>query len=506
MRPRRTDLAVLGCLQLIGLAALSGWMFVLRLPLGKAGEWAYRVNDAHWPVVLGLPYAFLTVATVAMLAALATVLPRLARGRRCVAMAVLYLAFFGGTLSMQRALLAIYPEWVPNLIAYQMSDVSTGYLAESYRIADLSSYLREYPRTAVERGQHLQTRPPGAVVAYYGLRRLVERHPASADVVEDWLLPQADAALRYARQFPGAADLPRQAVQVALLAALATMLAAAGAATVVLALRLRGAMDSLSVAMSVAGAGLVGAAPALMLFSQCLDMVLVLIASVAVACLWHERIRAWPAGVAGVALLVGATISFSALAIMATLVAALALLAWRQPAGRAGTLRALIFLLLGFGVPLLVVAFCGVPVVSAARTALSEHAMIAGSASHRSYGTWVWLDLVEFAVFLGLSTTLLAGSLLPTWIRRLRERKGQLPDALSVACMGCLVAVSVCGVVRGETGRIFAPLVPVLMTGVAPCCCPGVRPSRRVVLLTLTLVLVQNGLMALTMMPVSTPF
>ncbi len=85
--------------------------------------------------------------------------------------------------------------------------------------------------------------------------------------------------------------------------------------------------------------------------------------------------------------------------------------------------------------------------------------------------------------------------------RALRPEAAQtLPLLLCVAALGCLVLLSLSGIVRGETGRLLAPMLPLLV----PWACLGAERWRQA--LTVFLVLAQTLAMALVMAPVSTPF
>jgi hypothetical protein len=103
------------------------------------------------------------------------------------------------------------------------------------------------------------------------------------------------------------------------------------------------------------------------------------------------------------------------------------------------------------------------------------------------------MNAVEFAVFLGLPVFVAA-----IW----RRPKGMTPWAgLAMGAAIVLVAVSIGGEVRGETGRIFAPLMPLVILYLVEA---EERPWALGV--TAVLVFVQTVAMALAMQPVSTPF
>jgi hypothetical protein len=483
----RNALLLVG-VQVTATAALLVWLLVLHRPLGKPGEWVYRVNPEAWPLASALPAA--AIALVLGLAAflLASWGGRL-RGRLAVMPRLLgVLLLLAGLPSLYLSLAAINPVWLRTLVAYQMSDVSTGYLAEAYRVDGVARYLREFAGN-VHRPEHLRTRPPGAVLFYYALRRLDEAFPALGDnLAVDSVALGGDTAYdlwRYGRGFPGAGGLGPGSVRVALLAILAICVSAAAAAALLFWL-LSGRRG---MAVGFLAAALLGLSPACALFFQCLDMLVVFVAVLILAVMgegWPSPRRVFGLGVL---LGLGSMISLSALA----LAVAVACVSGGAKFEKWRSARGLLALVGGFAAVCAVMALAGLKPLDVLENALAAHRQIAGADSHRSYSVWVWLNVVEFAIFLGLPTFVAA-----CWWRR-RELSPGAVQALGAAVV--LVAVSLGGYVLGETGRILAPLMPLMIVYLAES---EDRPGILGIAALLTFV--QTVGMALAMQPVSTPF
>ncbi|MFW5867881.1 MAG: hypothetical protein ACOCX2_08705, partial [Armatimonadota bacterium] len=130
-----------------------------------------------------------------------------------------------------------------------------------------------------------------------------------------------------------------------------------------------------------------------------------------------------------------------------------------------------------------------------------------GRASFRSYGVWVWLNLVEFAVFMGLPLTVLAAGSIPRVIRTLRETSSTALTAyLGAAALVALLVLDLSGVVKGETGRLWLFFVPWLAAGAAPLLVDEAGGRWRLLVLTCALTALQLLLMAWTMQPIVRPY
>lgn len=510
----RRELARVPLLQVASLVALFVWLHVYRLPLGYQPEWAYRTNLQAWPVIWLLPCVILTVTSAAICAGLVGPISRSSGWKLRAFVALLLCVLFLSLLGLQVSLLSIYPFWLRDGIAYQMSDVSTGYLAEAYRIEDIRAYTGAYTEVREGLPQHLATRGPGLVLFYYGLRSIAERQPDAVAAMTEWVLRQAGetraSVLAYAGQFPGAPGVPAEGVGVALMAGVATMVSSAAAATVVLAvLLIRAGSKPNRVYAAVTAAALVGLSPACLLFPQCPDMYVVLASGVCFAVLCSRQLRFVHGLCVGAVMLAGMLTSLSTIAILASTMLGLAIAALASPAPeRRRAAAPLLGVLAGFALALVACRAAGIPLAATLSGALSAHSGIAGALSHRHYGVWVWGNLVEWSVFCGLPTAVLVAWRARALMRAALtpEHPWTVPAALGVSALICLLAIDLVGVVRGETGRILAPL---MLPAIAAAIYAPHEDERRwehLPALTLLLVLAQNCVMSLAMQPVNTPY
>jgi hypothetical protein len=82
----------------------------------------------------------------------------------------------------------------------------------------------------------------------------------------------------------------------------------------------------------------------------------------------------------------------------------------------------------------------------------------------RAYRLWLLFDPLDLAVFLGAPV---AASLLVTTVRAARHvaarARPSADGAFRLAAVGALVALLLSGQTRGEVGRIWIPIMPVLL-------------------------------------------
>src|SRR5262249_36204018 len=82
----------------------------------------------------------------------------------------------------------------------------------------------------------------------------------------------------------------------------------------------------------------------------------------------------------------------------------------------------------------------------------------------RDYRLWLVFDPLDLAVFLGLPVAITLAWRTASAARRLASRARPVPDeAFRLAAVGALLALLVSGQTRGEVGRIWIPIMPVLL-------------------------------------------
>ncbi|MCD6362285.1 MAG: hypothetical protein J7M38_15615, partial [Armatimonadetes bacterium] len=140
------------------------------------------------------------------------------------------------------------------------------------------------------------------------------------------------------------------------------------------------------------------------------------------------------------------------------------------------------------------------------RTGLLEHSEIAGSTGYRTYHVWVWMNLIEFGIFLGLPTALAVVWAVPRMAADLRGKSGALmPAYLGAAALTVLLALDVSGIVRGETSRIWLFFAPFLIPAAAQVILPD-ECDTRPFLITLGLTALQLLVMGYTLQPIVRPY
>ena len=176
----------------IALTAL--WLFVWRAPFGAPHQWLITPNSAAWPRgVWLLPISVVVIfgGTVAL-----SVYDRFKRAKtrreqtQSTVIALLGLAIIGmiwpwsllGPGEIQSRADKLTLEGRFNIIVTMWSDPATEYFGTAYSFDNARTYAHNYAatqQTPLARAQaHVATHPPGAVLWFYGVRKLSEGSPA----------------------------------------------------------------------------------------------------------------------------------------------------------------------------------------------------------------------------------------------------------------------------------------------------------------------------------------
>ena len=176
----------------VALTAL--WLFFWRAPLGMPDQWQIVPNDGAWPLS-----AWLLPAGVLAIFGGAGALAVYDRFRRAKTrreqsqstfIALVCLAIIGilwpwamlGPGTIQSRSTKITLEGRFNIIASLWSDVATEYFGAAFQIQNPREWARTYAtrQSSPSRAQaHIATHPPGAVLWFYGARRLYEELPGA---------------------------------------------------------------------------------------------------------------------------------------------------------------------------------------------------------------------------------------------------------------------------------------------------------------------------------------
>jgi hypothetical protein len=529
---------------LCGVLATAWWLFRGRAKLGADG-WFLEPWPQSWPLgAWGLPVAWLVLfGGLAALSAYDRFFRAKTRREQSastvMAVGALMLLSLGWnwTLLGPSGTLFGARSGTFNLVAALWSDLATEYFGVAHQIDNPRQFAREYaekwqqPASALQ--AHVATHPPGAVLFYYGVRRLVEsnlsigstfsrlaEHASGQSAVE--IAVQANelraTAARVAKA-PAPAPLPLPAVGTAMgvVLVIALLLALAVPAVYLTAFNLTqstsdGALDAVATAevRGLMAAALWVLAPTVGLFSYTLDAVLAALA----ACVFAGAAKYFQSGrkrwmVAGGAVLALASfVSFGALTIGA--IVALWALVWRGMQGQWRQVgRDALCFGGGFGAMLLGLWLLFPFALSQVfQQAMAAHHM--ATLSVRTSRSWAWLNFVSFLLFAGWP--LVAANVAGAWQLR---RNVQADAALMIAAGGALLLITLAGSVRGETERLWLPfLAPFCvfaasLFNVAPCAAKlkPKRPTWPVIAAVSLLVLqaLQTLLMAGTLAPLVTP-
>jgi hypothetical protein len=453
LKPGRAGAAVLATASALVLAAIaSDAIPLLRgpAPYPPEWQWAYRESPSSGRLLSALAAAG---GLLGLLALSGSAWAR--RGPRRAAVLLLGAATVLGWL-FQLGLLDLEPAGAfPTLLARTVSRTHTSYytVAVSPEARDPWEFLRRHAsllptfRTAAK---HAATHPPGPVLYYRGLVALCEASPRLTALLLRSLPEDGDP--------PGAPTVPAARVA-ALLGAL--LLGLFGAATGVpvawLAARLAG--DTLAgVRVGVLWSLLPGPALFIPQFDQALALPVTLAGALLVSALWADRLaRALgPAMIAGLLGGIALFVSYGSAAFL--LLGGLSALALSPRPPRRGLALCGLAAATALGI-LGVSAMLGHEPLRAAATALAIHREV--YTRPRSYGLWLLFNPLDLALFLGVPVTVLG-------LVRLRSAlAGPHPaaaaDRMTLALAAGLGLLVLSGVTRGEVGRIWIPLMPLLL-------------------------------------------
>ncbi len=502
--------------QAVLVAALAVWLVLLQQEIGWGAEWAWPAYGRLYPLSFLIPPAATMVGFIGLIAHLWRLMrrERIEAHRRALAWSIA-ISLAIGVWCLQMAIWSVAPGSVSRLAAIQLSDVSTGYLAEALRISDPAEYLRRYAAEMPEKPEHVATHPPGAVLFFYAVEQLGRAIPGlnqaaliAGSTAVGLSIPELAAEIG---RYPTASWQGTQGLATAILASWLLGLCGALTPLVVFAV-LRGPMGDYR---ALTAATLTAMVPAVLLFFALLDELILLLGTLMMAALvGTQRHWGWAAA-AGAIAAAAVFVSLGALALVAMAAVFLLLRALKQ-AGQSSDMmwsdtRSVLVPLAAFvgglAVGLGLWYALGVDALGVFREGLSAHSSITGRASFRSYHVWVWLNLLEFGVFLGLPLSALVVGSARRIIGDLRPISGQMiASYLGGAALITLIVLDVSGVVRGETGRLWMFFAPWLASLAAPQVMDPGGGRWRLLAITCGLTALQLLIMAWTMQPIVRPY
>jgi hypothetical protein len=448
-------------------------------------EWSWR----HRPQLVVAPWRALLPAIV--LLAVALLFARAAQSGRRLALALILLLLACWFLQLGLAAtatdLAVSSDPVIYSLGVIASPVATTYFSLAIGEGDVGRLLREYPRAMPRLPLHARTHPPGPVIFFHSASWLVQRLPLLRRALEtalaaltgfssDQVARHLDRAFaRYAGLFHEyRPDFGLRYDSARVLAALLSgcLLALCGS----LSLLPIWALARLRYGDQVGwwAAVLFALVPSLSLFAVAIDQLLLLFSALSLYLAYAGWRRGPPllAAAAGVAFIGALLVSFAALALIPLLLIWAALGLLRSAPGERRAARLL---------PLLGFALAGAAAAAGAFLLLTGCNLLtliaAGLSAHRgalayprSYWVWALFDPVEFAAFLGLPLALWV--LVSLFSGSTQVRTG---DSLLLAWLITFLGLDLCGLVRGEVGRIWLFLMFPPAIGAADLLCRKVR-------------------------------
>lgn len=448
---REHSRAVVAVLAVVG-GALCVVLLVLRvLPLDVSGEWLWPQNPApRWDELAAVFAVFILFAGCTLCAL--SLWSSATRAQRAAAIAVL--SALAGVLWLSSAKLSpagLYE--MPFAVAVPKSNA---YFFEATTVKSLKAYLAAYEEASRQGPFRVQlsTHPAGPVVMFYAVQQLFRWSPLLTERtlgMASWLAPPEG-------------DIEASLVQ-GLLPAERSLRAAAWASAFILILCAVLALPALyalcarliSPTAGVIAVGFFAPCPALHLFSPALDQTLVLLAILVVWLLFMAvEKNSWAMGL-GVGVLVVVALQFSISLVVVVAVGAGTLALTRFSLRRGLPIRALIGAAGGLAI------FSGLLAVLFDYNTLEVWIECARQNAHfnrlagRAYGSWLALNVIEWAVFLGMPAAVLSGA---SAVRRSR-------CAVAVALYVILLILNVTGANRGEVGRLWMPLMPLACVAAA---------------------------------------
>ncbi|HPD17134.1 MAG TPA: hypothetical protein PLE19_19495 [Planctomycetota bacterium] len=480
---RPAMLAVLGMLVLTGLVvAYTAWG---HFPL-RVDDWAWhRLSGADWASAAPTLAIFALMGLLAILGARCA--PQWSPARRALAVAALAALAFAAQVSAARQLPGGYNE---SIVALGKPGANR-YHAAARGVQSLRAVLGDYPRWMRDRSHKLIiTHPAGPLTLFWSLNRVFAGAEGAARGFVHWCEDRFAWGIRAKDpQGPVAmVELFRKMPDADLAGVwLASFVLRLAAALVVLPVyAFAGALHGVSV--GIVAAALAGMVPSFLLFSPGIDQALPVLATTACWLGWTAGTRRslWRAGCAGLTVSVGLFFSLSFL-VVAGWAGLLAMASLFGTGGRP-SVRTLLWLAvtgaIGLAAPAVTLYLAtGYNSLAVAAACVGANAEF-NAKSGRAYGTWLWVNPIEFLVFLGVPSACLFVARAAGSVGGLCRRRWGEADWPTVIVVVLVVALNLLGVNRGEVARLWMFLMPGCLIAAAAQV-ERYAPYRRVVLVAL---------------------
>jgi len=428
-------------------------------PIEVDGWRWHRVDTAAFESAGPTVFLYVLIGLVVVLAG--RWVGRMSRRREAGVVALLVVLAFSAQLAAARQLPGGYNE---SIIALGKPGPNR-YHKAARGVEHLGSLLRSYPEWMSDTSHQLiVTHPAGPVTLFWCLNHAFAGNPVGARRLVGWCEQHLAMGVGV-REGQGAVSTLFASVSDPELAGvwLASFVLRAAAALVVLpvfamARRVYGRLTGLW------AAALAAAIPSLVLFSPGIDQCFPVLTATLCWLGWSagESRSLWRAFAAGLVWSLG--LFFSLSFVVAGAWAALLALAglWRgaERPGIADAARLAAGALGGLLLPLAALHVgLGYNSLAVWQRCVANNATF-NAASGRSYGTWVWVNPVEFLIFLGLPIACLFVPRAAGALRELKGRGVQGADWPTLIAAGLLMALNLTGLNRGEVSRLWMFFMP----------------------------------------------
>jgi hypothetical protein len=439
---------------------LLAWALQSRLlPLGVPGQWTWEQfkpeEQASWLVFIP------AMGLAALLAGwVAWGLSWVERATR-----IRWLAGLLGTLVLIAAFQVQVEAWSPTALykwatVLYYENISPPYTVAHEDVGEISQFLRGYDHFLAARPpDHVTTHPPGWFVLYRLLLDLFDRRPALARWIDDWQPTEMSAALDSESERGGQPIGPAARATIATVAVGSRLVAFLGVLPIAWLVRQRGRRSDAWLA--AAASGLV---PAAILFAPRSDTVYPAVTALllAVTCFSVRRKSVTAAAGAGMLLFSAMFFSLTFLASAALGVAYVAFTIWREWDSWKTDRRRLAAIggaaLAGWlAGPLLLWLVWRHDIFGAWLTNLGKNSQF-NDLYQRTWWPWVAVNLLELALAMGLSASLLLLARGGAGLRGL-VRRGPI-DALLASWLLIVLLLNFAGVNLGEVARLWLFLMP----------------------------------------------
>lgn len=421
--------------------------------IGIPGEWTWRPYQGSWEhpgskgVEPGGNWVPLVIVSTLLIAAVGW-LTRPNRwdrtGRRLRVAWLVVLVVLAWALALSFGMTRVKP--VAFTAAVMISPQATSYFTVGASQASLPAAMRNYPSLMQRLPQHARTHPPGPVVFFWIIDRIVRHAPGLEPGLEAVFRRVDPEGMRTLMPTLDALFNPRMARQDIVAAVFsAIVLSFFGSLTLIPLYLLGSALYKPATALYACM--LFAVVPSFLLFAPSVDQ---LVLFFGVLTLWGFhllRIRGNP--------LIGIFFALGMLMSLGSAVVGLLILIWWAFEWKKGAadvrsrtfLRSVLFAVGLFGLTFVILwAALGLNFVSVVWAGLTAHREITVGEAQRTYWKWVVYNPVEFAAFLGIPLVIWAFA--------------GLRGVFACAWIGALLLLDISGLVRAEVGRIWLFLMP----------------------------------------------